>query len=431
MKRKNKRIIFLVLSIEAIAVLIIFTMVILKGKVSFRTIEAMEGSNLQTENQIEGLPEELPGNPDSEEAEVKQDQKDIITYNGNIDNIDNNQDKDITEDMDNSETKDSTENKDSIDNIDNTVNIEESNITEDVYDTIVISAAGDVTLGRDLNFGYERSFDHEFELQENDYSYFFQNVKHIFEKDDITIVNLETTLTTANKPAEKKFRFKADPSYVEILRAGDIEAVSIANNHSHDYLEQGYVDTLKTLDSGDIGYFGYEHRYIKEVRGIKIGIAGFVSWEVSENQKDEIGQAIDDLREKGADIVIFMFHWGIERDYSANSVQKELAHYTIDRGADLILGSHPHVLQEIEEYNGKNIVYSMGNFSFGGNKNPSDKDSMVYVHRFNFKNGVMDSQESEAIPCSISSVQHRNNYQPTPLEGEEKDRVLGKIIKSK
>ncbi|HKL98705.1 MAG TPA: CapA family protein [Mobilitalea sp.] len=429
MKRRYKKTMSIVLSIEIIAVVILITIVTLRGKISFQTIDAMEDSNQQSENKTEEPLEELSNSPDFEEAEVKQDDKDnTIADNGNILNKDNSVDTDNT---DNTVDIDNAVDNDNTGNIDNNVNVDESNIPEEIYDTIVISAAGDVTLGRDLNYGYERSFDHELKLQDNNYSYFFQNVKDIFEKDDLTIVNLETTLTTADKPSEKKFRFKADPSYVEILRAGDIEVVSIANNHSHDYLERGYVDTLNTLDSGGIGYFGYEHRYITEVRGIKIGIAGFVSWEASENQKDKIGQAIDGLREEGADIVILMFHWGIERDYSPNSVQQELAHYSIDQGADLILGSHPHVLQQIEEYNGKNIVYSMGNFSFGGNKNPSDKDSMVYIHRFNFKNGVLDSQENEAIPCSISSVQHRNNYQPTPLKGEEKDRVLDKIIGSK
>lgn len=297
----------------------------------------------------------------------------------------------------------------------------------DILDTITISAAGDVTLGRDADYGYERSFDHEFEVQGQDYSYFFRNVKGIFEADDLTIVNLETTLTTADKPAEKRFRFKADPSYVEILKQGDIEVVSIANNHTLDYLEQGYKDTLATLEEAKVGYFGNEHPYMTEVRGIKIGILGYECWKIAESQKDEILLAIDNLREEGADLVIVMFHWGIERDYYPYSVQQEMAHFVIDSGADLVLGGHPHVLQGIEEYNGKNIIYSLGNFSFGGNRNPDDKDTMVVVHKFNFKNGELVSQENEVIPCSISSVKERNNYQPTPLEGSEKERVLNKI----
>ncbi|NMB42886.1 MAG: CapA family protein [Clostridiales bacterium] len=306
---------------------------------------------------------------------------------------------------------------------------EETEVVEDVYDTIIISAAGDVTLGRDSDYGYKRSFDHEFELQNEDYGYFFKNVKDIFEKDDITIVNLETTLTTATKKADKKFTFKADPSYVEILKQGNIEAVSLANNHSRDYLAQGYEDTIATLEEADIGYFGYDNKYIKDVRGIKVGVFGLTPWYENEEIKEDIRTAIEELKAEGADIIIAMYHWGIERDNYPNVVQKNIGRYTIDQGADLVLGSHPHVLQGIEEYNGKQIVYSLGNFCFGGNKNPSDKDTMIYVHRFNFKNGELISEENETIPASISSVKDRNNYQPTILEGDEKERVMKKITK--
>lgn len=306
---------------------------------------------------------------------------------------------------------------------------EEEIIPVDTYDTITISAAGDVTLGRDEMFGWERTFDHELELQRGDYEYFFRNVKDVFEADDLTIVNLETTLTTATKKAEKKFRFKAAPSYVEILKQGDIEAVSIANNHTLDFLDKGYEETLETLDEAGVGYFGYEHKFITQVRDTKIGLLGYYSMKVTDKLKNEIKQAIEELRNEGTDLVIIMFHWGIERDYWPNSVQKELAYFSIDKGADLVLGSHPHVLQGIEVYKGKQIVYSLANFCFGGNKNPDDKDTMIYVQRFSFKNGELISQEYDIIPCSISSVSNRNNYQPTPLEGKEADRVIKKINK--
>lgn len=300
-------------------------------------------------------------------------------------------------------------------------------VDEDVYETITISAAGDVTLGRDEDYGYERSFDHELTVQNNDYSYFFRNVKDIFEEDDLTIVNLETTLTTAIKKADKKFRFKADPSYVEILKEGSIEVVSIANNHTHDYLEQGYLDTMETLENAGVGYFGYEHSYMKDIRGIKVGVLGFNAWNESDELKETIKTSIENLKEEGADLIIIMYHWGIERDHYPNSTQRNIAHFSIDHGADLILGGHPHVLQGVEEYKGKQIIYSLANFSFGGNKNPKDKDTMVYVHKFNFKNGELVSEEGQVIPASISSVTERNNYQPTPLEGEEKERVLKRI----
>lgn len=304
----------------------------------------------------------------------------------------------------------------------------ETEAAKDIYDTITISAAGDVTLGRDASYGYEQSFDQELELQGDDYGYFFRNVKDIFEKDDLTIVNLETVLTTSSTKQDKEFAFKADPSYVEILKQGNVETVNLANNHTYDYLEEGYKETIATLEEADIGHFGNGNRYITEIRGIKIGVIGYKGWYESDEVKQSIKTAIEELRAEDADLVIAMFHWGIERDHYPNSAQRNLAHFTIDSGADLILGSHPHVLQGIEEYNGKNIVYSLGNFAYGGHRNPADKDTMVYVHKFHFKNGDYITEESEVIPCSISSVKERNNFQPTVLEGEEKERVMARIV---
>ena len=414
----------MILGLEILAVAVIFILVIVKGDISFHTIGAKETLNeAATEQPSKAEEEALGTDSKTEEGEGNQKESSEST-------------EDELTDPAAAETgastgagagnqKDATASGDAGAGDQNS----EGDDTQEVTDTITISAAGDVTLGRDLKYGFENSFDHELEVQGMDYGYFFRNVKDIFEKDDITIVNLETTLTTANKPAEKKFRFKADPSYVEILKQGDIEAVSIANNHTRDYLEQGYSDTLATLEEAGVGFFGYGYTYLQEVRGIKIGLAGFVSWEVTKDKKEEIRGRIEELKKDGADIVIVMFHWGIERDYYPNSVQTELAHYSVDNGADLVLGGHPHVLQGIEEYKGKQIVYSLGNFSFGGNKNPGDKDTMVYVHKFHFKNGKLVSEENEVIPCSISSVKNRNNYQPTPLEGKEKKRVLDKIEK--
>jgi poly-gamma-glutamate synthesis protein (capsule biosynthesis protein) len=128
-------------------------------------------------------------------------------------------------------------------------------------------------------------------------------------------------------------------------------------------------------------------------------------------------------------MILVHYHWGAEKQYVPNDVQQSLARYTIDQGADLILGHHPHVVQGIEEYKGKFIVYNLGNFMFGGNRNPGDKDIFVFQQTFQLKNGELTSQkEINIIPFSISSVTDRNNYQPTLLTGSEADRVKQKII---
>jgi poly-gamma-glutamate capsule biosynthesis protein CapA/YwtB (metallophosphatase superfamily) len=293
--------------------------------------------------------------------------------------------------------------------------------------TIQISAAGDFTIGTDESFGYAGTFDYE--ADKNGLEYFTKNIQSIFKNDDFSTVNLETTLTTATKKAAKTFRFKGDPSYTEIFSLSGIEAVNLANNHIHDYLQQGYNDTISNLKKHQVGYFGYDHKLLTTVKGVKLGALGYEGWQDTPKLRQQVSQDIKTLRNQGAKIILVHFHWGQERAYVPNNAQKSLAHFTIDSGADLVLGHHPHVVQGIEEYKGKFIVYSLGNFMFGGNKNPSDKDTFVFQQKFYLRDGELtDQKEVQIIPFRISSVTSRNNYQPTPLEGTEAERVKNKIL---
>lgn len=288
---------------------------------------------------------------------------------------------------------------------------------------ITLSFVGDITLGNYIGQGYEGSFDQEYEKQNQDSAYYLKNVKDVFEKDDLTIANLEGPLTTSQDYAEKTFVFQGKPEYVDILADGDIEAVTLANNHSKDHFEQGMTDTKAILDEEGIRHFGYDESCMMDVKGIQVGFLGYsFPYELTAEMK----KAISDLKAQ-CDIVVVYYHWGIERDKAPMESQRSLAKQTIDAGADLIIGSHPHVLQGIETYKGKKIVYSLGNFCFGGNKNPSDKDTMIYQHTFSFENNELVQEEHEVIPCMISSVSSRNNYQPTIVEGDDASRVLKKV----
>ena len=140
--------------------------------------------------------------------------------------------------------------------------------------------------------------------------------------------------------------------------------------------------------------------------------------------KDNIAK----VKADGADLIIAIFHWGNERETVPDYNQMTLAHAAIDNGADLVIGHHPHVLQGIEEYRGKYIAYSLGNFCFGGNSAPSDMDTMIFQQTFTIRNGeVLADQNINLIPCSISSEAGFNNYQPTPSEGSEAERIRQKI----
>lgn len=292
--------------------------------------------------------------------------------------------------------------------------------------SITISAAGDCTLGTDEYFDPSTSLNAYYDS--NGPAYFFQNVKSIFEADDLTIVNMEGTLTEATARQDKTYAFKGPAEYTQILTDGDVEAANLANNHSHDYGDQSYTDTIAALDAAGITNFGYDRTAVMDVNGVKVGLVG--TYELADGMGCEEGMIanIKAVEEQGAQIVIVSFHWGLERENYPTENQVNLAHSAIDNGADLVLGHHPHVLEGIEVYNGKNIVYSLGNFCFGGNSNPSDKDTMIFQQTFTVQNGeLVEDNVTNIIPCSISSDSSYNNYQPTPLEGDEADRVRGRI----
>ena len=293
--------------------------------------------------------------------------------------------------------------------------------------SFTISAVGDCTFGTDENFAYEGSMPAKYD-EVGDFNYFFENVKSVFEEDDLTIVNFEGTLTDSTTREDKQFAFKADKSYAEILTDGFVEAANLANNHSKDYGEQSYNDTMDALDEAGITNFGYDRVAIKKVKGIKVGLVGTYVLADGLGVKDSMEKNIQDLKDEGAQVIIASFHWGEEKAEYPNDVQVELAHAAIDAGADLVLGHHPHVLQGIEQYKGKNIVYSLGNFCFGGNMYPSDMDTMIFQKTFTLKGGkLQEDNVTNIIPCSISSVEDYNNYQPTPAAGEKETEILNKI----
>lgn len=293
--------------------------------------------------------------------------------------------------------------------------------------SITVSMVGDCTLGTDVNFDQSTSFDAFYQMK-NDPGYFFQNVKDIFTADDFTVANMEGTLTTSNDRQQKTFAFKGNPSYTEILTQGGVEATNLANNHSHDYGDQSYEDTIQYLEAAGITTFGYDRTAVMDVKGIKVGLIGIYELKDGLGRQQQVIDTIQEVKDQGAQVIIVSFHWGTEKSNVPDDIQKTLAHLAVDQGADLVVGHHPHVLQGIEKYQGKNIVYSLGNFCFGGNKNPSDKDTMIFQQTFTVENGeLVEDDVTNIIPCSLSSESGYNNYQPMVLEGSEKERVLQKI----
>ena len=292
--------------------------------------------------------------------------------------------------------------------------------------TLTVSVVGDCTLGTDENFDYDTSLNAYFESYGKEY--FFQNVKSIFEADDLTIANNEGTFTESYDREDKTFAFKAPASFAGIYSCSSVEAVNTANNHSHDYGEQSFQDTMDALDAEGIVHFGYDETAVMDVKGVKVGLIGIYELNDHLERKQQLEDNINKVKDEGAELVIVIFHWGNEKETDPDSNQTTLGRLAIDLGADLVCGHHPHVLQGVEEYKGKNIVYSLGNFCFGGNSSPSDMNTMIFQQTFTITNdGVQDDNVTNIIPCSISSASDYNNYQPTPAEGDEKTRIMEKI----
>jgi len=305
---------------------------------------------------------------------------------------------------------------------------EEVIIKEPVKKAILISFAGDFTLGTDTKFGYDGSLPAAFINSGRKYSYFMQNVSSIFSQDDYTLVNLETTFTDSNVKAPKDgdifYNFKGPKEYVNILKTGSIDGVTISNNHIYDYGKQGIQDTVNTLKENNIDICGEGYKILKEIQGVKFGFLGYTGWEYSNELKTKIINDISELKNQGAEVVIPYFHWGIERSYEPDYVQQKLARFAIDNGADAVIGSHPHVIQSMENYKGKLIAYSMGNFCFGGNSNPPDKRTFILQVKANMQDDKLVNFEYKVLPAMVSSRSDKNDYIPTLATGENKTNIL-------
>lgn len=292
--------------------------------------------------------------------------------------------------------------------------------------TISISAVGDCTFGGDPRKGTKEAFDRYFKKQDSDYGYYFKNVASVFAEDDLTIANLEGALTERKKFRKGEiFVFRGNPSYAKILTEGGIDAVNLANNHAIDFLAGGVKDTQTALDEEGIAHFGFKETAVIEAKGVKIGLCGFTTWRSSAKQ---VKSVISELK-KECDLVIASFHWGEEGVGKARAKQIKMAHFAIDNGADLVLGHHPHVVGGLETYQGKRIVYSLANFSFGGNRNLDDRDTFIFRQRFTVNGREITDAGYEIIPCLSSGTKSGNNYQPVLATGSDADRIDKRIGK--
>lgn len=296
---------------------------------------------------------------------------------------------------------------------------------------VTISATGDVTIGGDTRKSGKNVFDKQLEKEESGLAFPLENVRSIFEADDMTLVNFEGTLTNTKSATKNTYSFAAPPEYVQVLTTGDVEAVSLENNHVMDHGEQGYADTCDALASAGIAYSGHLGSAIYTTdTGVSIGMLSYQTFNgkypsIYESIEGDIGA----LRAQGCQLVIVSYHWGEEKDYIPNERQVPLGRATIDAGADLVIGHHSHRMNPIEEYNGKYICYSLGNFSFAGNTKPDDMDTYIFQQRFRvYPDGTVENEGFRIVPCSISSQEKVNDFKPTPANDEDAAAIVERLL---
>ncbi len=315
----------------------------------------------------------------------------------------------------------------------------------------LLAAAGDTTLGYNL----EAHFDEKLALGvsgESLFPLYMANVRPILEWADVAMVNLECPFTERGEPLLKNFNFRARPELVEILKAGKVDAVTLANNHLKDYGDEGVLDTVATLDGAQIAHFGAganlseaRRPLILERQGVRLGFLGYYfqadpdmiepeavyataqspgvagCYKDLECMERMVSEDVASLVPQ-VDAVIPYFHWGKEGSSWVRDYQVRLAHRCVDLGCRAVLGAHPHRLQGVEVYRGAPIFYSLGNFVFGGNKDPKDKLSAIARLRVPRVGPV----EADLVPVQITRWPEAA-FQPFVLEGPDKEAALARI----
>jgi poly-gamma-glutamate synthesis protein (capsule biosynthesis protein) len=259
----------------------------------------------------------------------------------------------------------------------------------------------------------------------------FAPMSPIVDDADIRVGNLECVIATTGTPEpHKPFTFRAHPRTLPLLKR-HFDAVTLANNHSGDYGPQAFGQMLGLLERQGIAYFGggrdlaAAHRpLIIERKGLRIAFLGYdeffprsfeadtdkpgVAWSEDEQVILDIARAraLDH-----ADLVIPVMHWGWEHEGTSSDRQRQLARAMIDAGADAVIGSHPHVTQDVEQYRGKPIIYSLGNFLFESFSDIANNTGWVLRLE-------LDRQGARAWRISSTHIDNEGVPHPAPKLGQ-------------
>lgn len=298
---------------------------------------------------------------------------------------------------------------------------------------INVAALGDevtVTLGGDCVLGTREEWKDDPDtfdtlIAEKGYGWCFAKIAEPFQEDDVSLVNLEGVLQSdsTGHAKGKEFTFRGDPAYTAILTEAGIEQVNIANNHYIDFSRSGRESTRAALEAGGIGFSGYTYRSVVEVNGHKIGFAGCRETTFLE-RKTPMYNDLKYLKKQGCDVIIYSCHWGKEYSPTHNLKQIRMADYAIKNGADIVVGTHPHCVQGIEQRNGGVVIWSLGNLVFGGTHDMTTFDALIARAALRFEDGKYQGVTLTLIPVLTSSDRPCNNFQPEFASGEDYERIM-------
>ncbi len=287
-------------------------------------------------------------------------------------------------------------------------------------ETITLNFVGDVMVASLFGNSYWGSFN-KFAL-ETEFSYFFSEMADLFRNDDLTVANCENVFTDRSlqgvgKNYSPAYWYKAPSSFAEILRLGGIEAVSIANNHIYDYGTDGREDTIAALEATDILWGDNSRTVYFEKYGVTLAL---LCTTISSGGYTEVWDKLEAAKE-ASDFQIVCFHGGVERTYDIDPIIEKVCHDLVLEGADLIIGHHPHVLKPIDVYYGVKIVYSLGNFLFGGGL--GDSETAVYQLQLLVSGGQILEVTDRVIPACCYTAD--NKWQPAiETDAEKAQRIV-------
>lgn len=296
--------------------------------------------------------------------------------------------------------------------------------------TITVQAVGDLNLSGDA----------EGTMRALGYAHAFEGTRALLAEGDLNLANLESPITSRGQKQSKRFTFRMAPASAKAIAEAKILLVSQANNHAIDYGLQGMEDTLAALDRAGIAHAGAGKDLaaarapaIVEVKGLKVGLLSYSLtfptefYATSSHGGTAHGEAswvaadVKALRAR-VDLVLVAFHWSAELLDTPKDYQRELGHLAIDAGADAVIGTHPHILQGIEIYQDKPILYSMGNYAFGSRSHKAADSALV---RMTFAGNRLTALT--AVPLDVDNT--HLTFDPQVAHGAAAQRINGNLAR--